>query len=70
MNAPKLTPQQVKAALAFFKAFASFKASTPANRDAADRHLDRALAAYRKAHNLSDAYGLMDCIVHFNRTHA
>ena len=54
------------AAANFFKSIEEFKQSTPANRIAADKKLDKAIAAYRKVYNLSDAMGLIDLINHFN----
>ena len=54
------------AATNFFNAIEAFKQSTPATRTAADKKLDKAIAAYRKAYNLSDAMGLVDLINHFN----
>jgi hypothetical protein len=66
----KLTPAQIKSAKAFLAAFNAFTSSTPANRADADWTLGLAVFDYRVAHNLSDSMGLLDCINHFNRTHA
>jgi hypothetical protein len=60
-----------KAADDFYAAFKACKeAKTREQFKAAEPELDRALLAYRKAHGISDAFGLMDCIVHFNSVYA
>jgi hypothetical protein len=55
----------------FAAAFAACNAAkTREEFKAAEPALDSALIAYRKAHGISDAFGLMDCINHYNRTYA
>lgn len=67
----KITKSQSAAAAKFLDAFNAFQANRDRNaRAALDAALDAALADYRKAHNLSPAYGFLDCINHFNNTHA
>lgn len=60
------TAKQKTAAENFFNAFEAFKKSTPETRAKADKQLDKAIADYRKAYKLSDAFGFVDCINHFN----
>ena len=63
------TTDQAKAAAGFLAAFNALNTATAATRAKADKDLDRALATYRKAHDLSPAMGFLDCINHYNRTH-
>ena len=60
-----------KTADLFFTAFAACNAAkTREEFKAAEPALDKALNDYRKAHGISSAFGLMDCINHYNRTYA
>lgn len=61
------TAQQTAAAEKFLTAFNALKAATKETRAQADRDLDRALADYRKAFNLSSAFGFLDCVNHYNQ---
>jgi len=65
------TKTQITAASKFLAAFNAFQSNRDRNAHAAlNAALDAALVNYRKAHNLSDANGLLDCVNHYNRTHA
>ena len=67
----KTTKTQSAAAAKFLDAFNAFQANRDRNAHAAlNAALDAALADYRKAHNLPAAYAFLDCINHFNNTHA
>jgi len=61
---------QTKAAAGFLRAFNAFTTATTETRAEVEKDLDRALVAYRKAHDLSSANGFLDCINHYNATHA
>jgi len=41
-----------------------------ANKKTCNDNLDTAVAEYKFEHNLSTAYGFMDCINHYNNTYA
>jgi hypothetical protein len=62
--------KQIATANTFLAAFNAYQASTPVNRKETEKALDLALIEYRKAHKLGSANGLLDCINHFNQTHA
>lgn len=66
----KPTTTQTKAATGFLRAYNAFTTATTETRAKVEKDLDRALAAYRKAHDLSSANGFLDCINHYNATHA
>ena len=67
----KITKTQTAAAAKFLDAFNAFQANRDRNANAAlNAALDEALNAYRKAHALPAAYCFLDCINHFNNTHA
>lgn len=69
MNKPNT--KLIAIANAFANAFAVCNAAkTREEFKIAEPALDNALAEYKKAHGISDAFGLMDCINHFNRTYA
>lgn len=65
MNTP--TEKQITAAAAFLAAFTAFQGNRDRNAAAA---LDKALASYRRAQGLAACNGLLDCVNHYNRTHA
>lgn len=64
------TTTQAKAAAGFLAAYNALLVATTATRAKADKDLDAALATYRKAHDLTSAFGFLDCINHYNATHA
>jgi hypothetical protein len=65
------TKNLVQIANKFAAAFAACNAAkTREEFKAVEPTLDAALIAYRKAHGISDAFGLLDCVNHFNRTYA
>ena len=64
------TTTKAKAAAGFLAAFNAFNNATAETRVKANNDLEHALAAYRKAHKLSSANGFLDCINHYNATHA
>lgn len=64
------TAQQTAAAEKFLIAFNALKAANKETRAEADRNLDKALTAYRKAFNLSSAFGFLDCVNHYNQNFA
>jgi len=67
----KITKTQTAAAAKFLDAFNAFQSNRDRNaHPALNSALDKALAEYRKVHGLADANGLLDCINHFNNTHA
>ena len=67
----KHTTEQITAAAAFLAAFTAFQGNRDRNAYAAlNAALDTAINAYRKAHGLADCNGLLDCVNHYNRTHA
>jgi hypothetical protein len=64
------TAQQTAAAEQFVTAFLALQTATKETHAQADRNLDLALAAYRKAFNLSSAFGFLDCVNHYNQNFA
>lgn len=66
----KPNAKQIATAKKFLAAFNAYQASTPINRKETENALDLSLVEYRKAHNLGDGNGLLDCINHFNTVHA
>ena len=66
---------QAKTAAAFLAAFNAAQAAynnpaTASERAALNAALDRSVAAYRKAHRMSDANGFFDLMKHYNATYA
>ena len=56
----------------FFKAVEAIndKKNYEANKKTLNDNLDKAVAEYIKAHNLSSALGFFDCMNHYNNTYA
>jgi hypothetical protein len=64
------TRQQITAAKNFLIAFNALRDASKETSRQADRNLDKALNAYRKAFNLSSAFGFLDCVNHYNQNFA